>query len=91
MEALDTRLKAAILKDWVRPHGRDGFERRWRPLATVRHGLPRCGARYHTRGRPDAKPSYTVKGGGSQPKKHVSLSRTLYLMHIGYYYLQGSS
>ena len=40
-EALDKRLKAAILKDWLRRHGREEFERRWRPLAQVQDGLPK--------------------------------------------------
>ena len=31
-EAMDKRLRAAILKDWVRRQGRDEFVRRWRPL-----------------------------------------------------------
>ena len=40
-EALDKRLKAAILKDWLRRHGREEFARRWHPLAQVQDGLPK--------------------------------------------------
>ena len=39
-EAMDKRLRAAILKDWVRRQGRDEFVRRWRPLVDVRGGTP---------------------------------------------------
>ena len=39
-EAMDKRLQAAILKDWVRGQGRDYFVRRWRPLVDVRDGTP---------------------------------------------------
>ena len=37
---MDKRLRAAILKDWVRRQGRDEFVRRWRPLVDVRGGTP---------------------------------------------------
>ena len=39
-EAMDKRLRSAILKDWTRRQGRDDFVRRWRPLANVRGGTP---------------------------------------------------
>ena len=39
-EAMDKRLRSAILKDWVRRQGRDDFVRRWRPLVDVRGGTP---------------------------------------------------
>ena len=39
-EAMDKRLRVAILKDWIRRQGRDNFVRRWRPLVDVRGGTP---------------------------------------------------
>lgn len=37
-DALNKRLRAAILRDWVRCHGQHGFERRWRSYVAITDG-----------------------------------------------------
>ena len=38
-DALNKRLQAAILRDWVRCHGQHGFERRWRSYIEITDGI----------------------------------------------------
>ena len=37
-DALNKRLRAAILRDWIRCHGQHGFERRWRSYVEITDG-----------------------------------------------------
>ena len=38
-DALNKRLRAAILRDWIRCHGQRGFERRWRSYVEITDGI----------------------------------------------------
>ena len=38
-DALNKRLRAAILRDWIRSHGQRGFERRWRSYVEITDGI----------------------------------------------------
>jgi hypothetical protein len=38
-DALNKRLRAAILRDWVRCHGQHGFERRWSSYVEITDGI----------------------------------------------------